>query len=79
MALSSRSTRRSNRFSVPAGGDVKYAPAQYFLEVYSVSVHTFTIRFNDGAHITRSEWGRSRKDALKTLRSIYGDTFEVVK
>lgn len=44
-----------------------------------MSVHTFHIRFNDGAHLIRSEWGRNRRDALKTLYNIYGDTFEVVK
>lgn len=30
------------------------------------------IRFNDGALIERTEWGKSRKDALKTIASIYG-------
>lgn len=43
-----------------------------------MSVHKFHIRFADGAHLIRAEWGRNRKDALKTLRSIYGDTFEVI-
>lgn len=31
------------------------------------------IRFNDGAQIERIEWGRSWKDALKTIASIYGE------
>lgn len=30
------------------------------------------IRFNDGAQIERVEWGKSRRDALKTISSIYG-------
>lgn len=30
------------------------------------------IRFPDGVHIERTEWGKSRKDALKTIASIYG-------
>ena len=45
-----------------------------------MSIHTFHIRFrNDGAHLIRTEWGKSRKDALKTLYGIYGDTFEVIE
>jgi len=30
------------------------------------------IRFNDGAQIERVEWGKNRRDALKTIESIYG-------
>ena len=30
------------------------------------------IRFNDGAQIERIEWGKSRKEALATIASIYG-------
>jgi hypothetical protein len=37
-----------------------------------MSIHTFEIRFHDGAHLIRSEWGRTRKQALKTLEGIYG-------
>jgi hypothetical protein len=43
-----------------------------------MSVFTFELRFRDGARIRRSEWGRTRKQALKTLRGIYGDSFVVV-
>lgn len=45
-----------------------------------MSVHTFTIRFADGAQITRAEWGHNRRDALRTLEGIYGkENFTVVK
>lgn len=37
-----------------------------------MKVFTFTIMFKDGAKRIRSEWGRTRKQALKTLESIYG-------
>lgn len=37
-----------------------------------MSVHTIHIRFRDGAHLVRSEWGKTRRDAIKTLESIYG-------
>lgn len=37
-----------------------------------MSIHTFVIQFRDGARIKRAEWGRTRKQALKTLESIYG-------
>ena len=45
-----------------------------------MSIHTFVIRFlSDGACVQRTEWGRTRRQALKTLESIYGrDTFVVV-
>lgn len=45
-----------------------------------MSIHTFIIRFiSDGACVQRTEWGRTRKQALKTLEGIYGkDTFVVV-
>ena len=36
------------------------------------------IRFTDGAHIERCEWGRTAKQAIATLRSIYGNSFTVV-
>lgn len=41
---------------------------------------TFEIRFlSDGARRIRTEWGRTRQQALKTLEGIYGkDTFVVV-
>lgn len=46
-----------------------------------MSIHTFTIRFlSDGAYRVRSEWGRTRAQALRTIESIYGKgTFVVVK
>lgn len=37
-----------------------------------MSIYTFVIQFLDGARIQRTEWGRTRKQALKTLESIYG-------
>jgi hypothetical protein len=38
-----------------------------------MSIHTITIRFiSDNRCITRTEWGRRRQDAIKTLESIYG-------
>lgn len=37
-----------------------------------MSTWKIRIRFNDGAQIERVEWGKSRKDALKTIASIYG-------
>ena len=37
-----------------------------------MSIHTFVIQFRDGARIKRTEWGRTRRQALKTLESIYG-------
>jgi len=37
-----------------------------------MSIYTFTIRFKDGAYLRRTEWGKNRRDALKTLESIYG-------
>lgn len=44
-----------------------------------MKIFTFVIRFHDGAHIQRSEWGRTRKQALKTLESIYGaENFQIV-
>lgn len=36
-----------------------------------MNIFTFKIRFNDGATITRTEWGKNRRDALKTIQSIY--------
>lgn len=44
-----------------------------------MSVHTFMIRHINGEIFTRSEWGRNRRDAIKTLESIYGKgNFEVL-
>ena len=37
-----------------------------------MSMFKIRIRFNDGAQIERTEWGKSRKDALATIASIYG-------
>lgn len=38
-----------------------------------MDLHTFEIVFPDGAHIRRTEWGRTRHDALKTIKSVYGE------
>lgn len=45
-----------------------------------MSMFTITIRFKtDGACITRTEWGRRRRDAIRTLESIYGkENFDVL-
>ena len=37
-----------------------------------MSMYKIHIRFPDGAHIERTEWGKNRRDALKTIESIYG-------
>lgn len=37
-----------------------------------MSTFKFRIQFPDGAQIERVEWGKSRKDALATIASIYG-------
>lgn len=37
-----------------------------------MKTYTFNIRFKNGEKIKRTEWGRSRYDAVKTLMSIYG-------
>lgn len=37
-----------------------------------MSMFKIHIRFPDGAHIERTEWGKNRRDALKTIESIYG-------
>jgi hypothetical protein len=37
-----------------------------------MSMFKIHIRFPDGAHIERAEWGKNRRDALKTIESIYG-------
>lgn len=46
-----------------------------------MSIHTVTIQFiSDKRCITRTEWGRRRADAIKTLESIYGKgSFVVVE
>jgi len=38
-----------------------------------MSMFKIHIRFPDGAHIERVEWGKNRRDALKTIESIYGE------
>lgn len=43
-----------------------------------MKVWKLKIRFNDGAYLERAEWGKTKKDALKTLKSIYGNTFVVI-
>lgn len=35
-------------------------------------VHTFKIRLANGEEFSRSEWGKTRKSALRTLWGIYG-------
>lgn len=37
-----------------------------------MSMHKIRIQFPDGAQIERVEWGKNRRDALKTIASIYG-------
>lgn len=46
-----------------------------------MAVFTFEIKFlSDGAHLIRTEWGKTRKQALRTIESIYGrETFVVVR
>lgn len=36
-----------------------------------MKIYTFTVKVN-GEIFTRTEWGKNRKDALKTLWGIYG-------
>lgn len=45
-----------------------------------MNIYTITIQFiSDRKCITRTEWGRRREDAIRTLESIYGkENFEVV-
>ena len=38
----------------------------------NMKTYTFNLRFKNGERIKRTEWGRSRYDAVKTLMSIYG-------
>lgn len=42
------------------------------MEDKNMSVHTFKIRLANGEKFTRSEWGRTRKSALRTIWGIYG-------
>lgn len=37
-----------------------------------MKIYTFKLLFKNGEIIKRTEWGRTRYDALKTLKSIYG-------
>ena len=37
-----------------------------------MSIHTFKLLLSNGERITRTEWGRTRKSALRTLWGIYG-------
>ena len=37
-----------------------------------MKIHTFKLRLSNGETITRSEWGRTRKSALRTIWGIYG-------
>ena len=37
-----------------------------------MSIHTFKILLANGERITRCEWGKTRKSALRTLWGIYG-------
>lgn len=38
-----------------------------------MSIHTIHITLKNGEKFTRTEWGRTRKAAIRTLRGIYGD------
>lgn len=46
-----------------------------------MNIYTITIQFiSDHKCITRTEWGKRRADAIKTLESIYGkSSFKVVE
>jgi len=38
-----------------------------------MSIHTIYVTLKNGEKFTRTEWGRTRKAAMRTLRGIYGD------
>lgn len=38
-----------------------------------MTVHTFIVTLKNGEKFRRSEWGRTRKSAARTLYGIYGD------
>ena len=38
-----------------------------------MSMFKFVIQFPDGARLDRTEWGKNRNDALKTIKSVYGE------
>ena len=38
-----------------------------------MKIHTFKIWLKNGEHFTRTEWGRTRNSAARTIRGIYGD------
>ena len=38
-----------------------------------MSIHTILVTLKNGEKFTRTEWGRTRKAAMRTLRGIYGD------
>lgn len=46
-----------------------------------MNIYTITIQFIEDKHcITRTEWGRRREDAIKTLEGIYGkENFKVAE
>lgn len=38
-----------------------------------MKVHTFLVHLKNGEVFSRSEWGKTRKSAARTLYGIYGD------
>lgn len=38
-----------------------------------MKIHTILVSLKNGEVFTRTEWARTRKAAMRTLRGIYGD------
>ena len=38
-----------------------------------MKIHTIIVHLKNGEVFTRTEWGRTRKSAERTIRGIYGD------
>lgn len=38
-----------------------------------MKIHTIMVHLKNGEVFPRTEWGRTRKAAMRTLRGIYGD------
>jgi len=38
-----------------------------------MTIHTILVTLKNGDVFTRTEWGRTRKSAERTIRGIYGD------
>ena len=38
-----------------------------------MKTYRFTIQFPDGMRLNRTEWGKTRKSAFKTICGIYGE------